>query len=98
MGAPNLTERRQGNRRLNDEAVRLGEALDLIQKLGYEKVINPPDIVSVSLQGRGNGPVGDQAMAELHYHTAHRKKIKISDAEKQRLVAFVAPLPVSPHC
>lgn len=98
MGAPSLTERRKGNRHLIDEAARLGGAFDLIQKLGYEKVINPPDIVSVSLQGCGNGPVGDQAMAELHYHTAHRKEVKISDAEKQRLVAYVAPLPVSPHC
>lgn len=97
LGAPNLTERRKGNRHLIDEAARLGGALDLIQRLGYEKVINPPDIVSVSLQGCGNGPVGDQALAELHYHTAHRKEVKISDVEKQRLVVYVDPLPFSPH-
>lgn len=87
IGAPNLAGRSKGTRHLIDEAARLGGAFDLVQRYGYEKVINPPDIVSVSLQGCGNGPVGEEAMLELHNHTAHRREVNISDAEKLRLVA-----------
>jgi ABC-type multidrug transport system fused ATPase/permease subunit len=89
MGVPNLTEKHAECRGLVDEATRLGGAYDLVQKLGYEKVVNPPSIVGLSFQGCGNGPISDQAVVELDYYTAHRKGVKLSDAEKQRLVAYV---------
>ncbi|KAF9460641.1 P-loop containing nucleoside triphosphate hydrolase protein [Collybia nuda] len=87
IGAPDLAGRPKGDRHLVEEAAQLGGALDLIQRLGHEKVVNPPDIVSVSMQGCGNGPIGDQALDELHHRTAHRKEVKISDAEKQHIAA-----------
>lgn len=75
------------NQDLVDEAARLGGSFDLTQRLGYDTILSPPEIVGQSLKGCGNGEIGPGAMAELKRHSVNTKSISISAGERQRLVA-----------
>jgi ABC-type multidrug transport system fused ATPase/permease subunit len=72
-----------------DEAIRLGGAERLIERVGYGTILNPPQILGQSLQGCGNGPIGQAAIHELEKHTLHNS-VPISSGEKQRFLAYVA--------
>lgn len=73
-------------REVMDEAVRLGGAEQLIERIGYEAVLNPPSLLGQSLQGCGNGIIGAAAFRELEKHVP-RREIPISNGEKQRFLA-----------
>lgn len=86
IGVPDMWNSSE-NQDLVDEAARLGGSFDLIQRLGYNTILNPPEIVGQSLKGCGNGEIGPGAMAELKCHSVDSKNISISGGERQRLVA-----------
>jgi ABC-type glutathione transport system ATPase component len=87
LGLPDLTQHDLGNTVMVDEAARLGNSYDIIQRLGYDAILNPPPLVSQSFYGCGSGRISDAAMEEYQRHSANRKGIQISEGEKQRLVA-----------
>ncbi|KAJ3566900.1 hypothetical protein NP233_g6709 [Leucocoprinus birnbaumii] len=68
-----------------DEAIRIGGARQLIDRVGYDAILNPPTILAQSLQGCGNGIIGDAAIRELERHTM-QKSAAISNGEKQRFI------------
>ncbi|EKM82296.1 hypothetical protein AGABI1DRAFT_67884 [Agaricus bisporus var. burnettii JB137-S8] len=55
-----------------DEALRLGGSEKLVERVGYDAVLNPPVLLAQSLQGCGNGPIGSAALCELEKHTQRR--------------------------
>jgi ABC-type multidrug transport system fused ATPase/permease subunit len=69
-----------------DEAARLGGAHELIKRLGYNTILNPPNVLGQSLRGFGNGAIGPCAMEELSQHSSNFKETSISCGEKQRLL------------
>lgn len=69
-----------------DEALRLGGSEKLVERVGYDAVLNPPVLLAQSLQGCGNGPIGSAALCELEKHT-QRRLISMSHGEKQRFIA-----------
>jgi ABC-type multidrug transport system fused ATPase/permease subunit len=71
-----------------DEAIRLGGSEKLVERVGYDAVLNPPNLLAQSLQGCGNGPAGSAALRELEKHT-QRRLISVSHGEKQRFIAYV---------
>jgi ABC-type multidrug transport system fused ATPase/permease subunit len=71
-----------------DEAIRLGGSEKLVERVGYDAVLNPPILLAQSLQGCGNGPVGSAALRELEKHT-QRRLITVSHGERQRFIAYV---------
>ncbi|GLB34465.1 putative P-loop containing nucleoside triphosphate hydrolase protein [Lyophyllum shimeji] len=68
-----------------DEAARLGEAYELIQKLGYDAILNPPGMVGQSMKGCGNGDIGPGALEELQRNSPNIQETTLSRSEKQRL-------------
>jgi len=72
-----------------DEAARLGGSYDLIKRLGYDTILNPPNVLGQSLRGGGNGEIGPRAMEELACRSSSFKETAISCGEKQRLLAYV---------
>lgn len=87
MGLKDLTQHDLGNTGMVDEASRLGNSYDIIQRLGYDAVLNPPPLVSQSFYGCSSGLIGKAAMEEYQCHSGNRKGITVSEGEKQRLVA-----------
>ncbi len=69
-----------------NEAIRLGGSEELVERLGYTAVLNPPSMLAQSLQGCGNGPIGASAFRELEKH-APRREVLISNGERQRFLA-----------
>jgi hypothetical protein len=89
IGLPEDMECSTKKQELVDEAARLGGSYDLIKRLGYDTILNPPNIVGQSLRGRDNGEIGSRAMEELVSHSSRFKQMSISCGERQRLLAYV---------
>jgi ABC-type multidrug transport system fused ATPase/permease subunit len=87
MGLADLSQYDLGNTVMVDEASRLGNSYDIIQRLGYDAILNPPPLVSQSFYGYGSGLIGNAAMEEYQHHSVNREGIQVSEGEKQRLVA-----------
>jgi hypothetical protein len=87
MGLADLTQRDIGHAAMVDEAARLGRSYDIIQRLGYDAILNPPPLVNQSFYGAGSGRIGEAAMGEYQRHSGSKKDIHVSEGEKQRLVA-----------
>jgi ABC-type bacteriocin/lantibiotic exporter with double-glycine peptidase domain len=87
MGLADLTQHHLGHTAMVDEAARLGRSYDIIQRLGYDAILNPPPLVNQSFYGAGSGRIGDAALSEYQCHSGRKKDIPVSEGEKQRLVA-----------
>ena len=87
MGLVDLTQHKLGNTSMVDEAARLGNSYEIIQRLGYDAVLDPPPVVSQSFYGYGSGRIGKAAVEEYQRHSTSRRRIQVSEGEKQRLVA-----------
>jgi hypothetical protein len=72
-----------------DNAARFGGAYDLITRVGYDTILNPPNVVGQSLRGFGNGDIGPSAMEELSRYSSNFRETSISCGEKQRLLLYV---------
>lgn len=86
MTVPDLKLPEEKIKEKMDEAARLGGSEALIQRVGYEAVLNPPSLLAQSLRGCGNGAIGPAALHELEKHTL-RRAMPISNGEKQRFLA-----------
>lgn len=89
MGLPHIMKSPAEKKEITNEAARLGGSYDIIQRLGYDTILDPPNVVGQSLRGHGNGDIGPLAMEELGCHLSSYKETSISLGEKQRLLAYV---------
>ncbi|KAG6911413.1 hypothetical protein DXG01_016510 [Tephrocybe rancida] len=87
MGIPNVVPPQQDIDEYVDEAAKLGGAYDLIQRLGYETILDPPPVVGQSMRTCGNGDIGPGALEELRRNSRSCMATVLSAGEKQRLVA-----------
>ncbi|KAF8236754.1 P-loop containing nucleoside triphosphate hydrolase protein [Tricholoma matsutake] len=87
MGLPHIMKSPAEKQEIINEAARLGGSYDIIQRLGYDTILDPPNVVGQSLRGHGNGDIGPLAMEELGCHLSSYKETSISVGEKQRLLA-----------
>ena len=90
IGHPDYMKSPLEKQHLVDEAAHLGGSYDLITRLGYDTILNPPRVVGQSLGEYCNGEIGPLAMQELRRHSASFKETPISCGEKQRLLAYVS--------
>ncbi|KAF5358132.1 hypothetical protein D9756_001167 [Leucocoprinus leucothites] len=86
MAIPDFTLSKEEIQEKIDEAVQIGGAMQLIDRVGYEAILNPPTILAQSLQGCGNGIIGEAAIRELERNTLQRSA-PISSGERQRFLA-----------
>ncbi|KXN84524.1 Lipid A export ATP-binding/permease protein MsbA [Leucoagaricus sp. SymC.cos] len=86
MVAPDHPKFEEKARQKMNEAIHLGGADQLIERVGYEVILNPPSIMGQSLQGCGNGVIGEGAIRELEKRT-RSKEVSISSGERQRFLA-----------
>jgi ABC-type multidrug transport system fused ATPase/permease subunit len=89
MGHPDYMKSPSKNQILVDEAAHLGGSYGLITRLGYDTILNPPNVLGQSLGGCGNGEIGPLALEELKRHSSSFRETPISCGEKQRLLAYV---------
>lgn len=87
MALPDVVQNRPDMEDAIDRAAQLGQANELIQRLGYDLILNPPGVAGQSIKGCGNGDIGLGATEELQRNSPRNKETILSDGEKQRLVA-----------
>ncbi|KAG6845269.1 hypothetical protein H0H87_011678 [Tephrocybe sp. NHM501043] len=87
MGIPSVVLPRKDVDEYVDEAVRLGGAYELIQRLKYDTVLDPPPVIGQSLRTCGNGDIGPGNLEELRRNSNSCRVTALSAGEKQRLVA-----------
>ncbi|KAF9002756.1 P-loop containing nucleoside triphosphate hydrolase protein [Cyathus striatus] len=75
----------QTNDALTENAVDLGGARKLVDRLGWDAVIKPPSLMGYSVQRAGFGSIGRTAVEELDRNSPSCKQIDISCGERQRL-------------
>ncbi|KAF9002777.1 P-loop containing nucleoside triphosphate hydrolase protein [Cyathus striatus] len=76
----------QTNDTLLENAVDLGGARKLVDRLGWDAVIKPPSLMGYSVQHAGFGSIGKSAVEELDRNSPSCKPIEISGGERQRLL------------
>lgn len=78
---PDLTEKL-------DAATRMGGSYDFVQRLGYDRILNPVEYFATASPHFGmNGPIGDAVMHEMRMHSPVAVSPPASGGEKQRFVA-----------
>ncbi|KAG6828909.1 hypothetical protein H0H92_006360 [Tricholoma furcatifolium] len=86
MGIPNIVPHKNDEDDFVDEAAQLGGAYELMQRLGYDTVLEPPPVVGQSMRTSGNGDIGSGAIEELRRNSKAYRETILSAGEKQRIV------------